>query len=153
MKSIVESISKYKNLNERESNKDETKYITLESYLNKNIKESKKRIESKKLTPIVIGNGKIVVEQYPKKGETIVSTSKVFLKTNGTKIKMIDITGWNRAEVITFMNMIGVDYEINGTGKVLNFNIKVGEVIKEKVIISMESEAKKEDESKEEKEN
>ena len=87
----------------------------------------------------LIGKGKIVVEQYPKKGETIVSTSKVFLKTNGTKIKMIDITGWNRAEVITFMNMIGVDYEINGTGKVLNFNIKVGEVIKEKVIISMES--------------
>lgn len=146
VKSIVESISKYKNLSERESNKDETKYVSLKSYLNKNVIDSSNEITSLGLIPIIIGDGNTIVEQYPKKSDLIVSTSKVFLKTNSEKNIMVDITGWNRAEVITLMNFMNVDYEINGTGKVSNFNIPVGNEINEKIIINLESQVKKEDE-------
>ena len=136
-KSIVESIAKYKNLSERESNKDESKYVTLENYLNTNITETTNKLYSLKLSPIIIGSGDTIIDQYPKKNKNIVIGSKVFLKTNSDIINMIDIIGWNKTEVINLMNFMGVEYEINGTGKVINTNINNGEEIKEKIIINL----------------
>lgn len=137
-KNIVESIAKYKNLSERESNKDESKYVTLKSYLNKNVDNVKEEIESLNLIPIIIGDGNVVTNQYPVNNKNIIINSKVYLKTNGENINMIDISGWTRTEVITLMNFMGVDYEINGTGKVVSTNIAPGNKISEKLIINME---------------
>lgn len=137
-KNIVESIAKYKNLSERESNKDESKYVTLKSYLNKNVDNVKEEIESLNLIPIIIGDGNVVTNQYPVNNKNIIINSKVYLKTNGENINMIDISGWTRTEVITLMNFMGVDYEINGTGKVVSTNIMTGNKISDKLIINME---------------
>lgn len=137
-KNIVESIAKYKNLSERESNKDESKYVTLKSYLNKNVDNVKEEIESLNLIPIIIGDGYVVTNQYPVNNKNIIINSKVYLKTNGENINMIDISGWTKTEVITLMNFMGVDYEINGTGKVVSTNIAPGNKISEKLIINME---------------
>lgn len=137
-KNIVESIAKYKNLSERESNKDESKYVTLKSYLNKNVDNVKEEIESLNLIPIIIGDGNVVTNQYPVNNKNIIINSKVYLKTNGENINMIDISGWTWTEVITLMNFMGVDYEINGTGKVVSTSIMPGNKISEKLIINME---------------
>lgn len=137
-KNIVESIAKYKNLSERESNKDESKYVTLKSYLNKNVDNVKEEIESLNLIPIIIGDGNVVTNQYPVSNKNIIVNSKVYLKTNGENISMIDISGWTKTEVITLMNFMGVDYEINGTGKVVSTNIAPGNKISEKLVINME---------------
>lgn len=137
-KSVVESIAKYKNLSERETNKDETKYITLKNYLNKDINEAKNNISSLGLNPIVIGDGNIVTYQYPQKNKNIIINSKVFLQTNSDKKIMIDINNWTKTEVVSLLNFMKVDYEINGTGKVVGFNIPVGSEINEKLIINME---------------
>lgn len=137
-KNIVESIAKYKNLSERESNKDESKYVILNSYLNKNVDNVKEEIESLNLIPIIIGDGYVVTNQYPVNNKNIIINSKVYLKTNGENINMIDISGWTKTEVITLMNFMGVDYEINGTGKVVSTNIAPGNKISEKLIINME---------------
>ena len=137
-KSIVESIAKYKNLSDRESNKEESKYVVLDNYLNKNKNDVISLLESKGLKPIVVGDGDVVVNQYPIKNKNIIIGSKVYLKTNSDNKNMIDITGWNKTEVINLMNFMEVDYEINGVGKVVSFNIPVGNAISEKVIINME---------------
>lgn len=137
-KSIVESIAKYKNLSDRESNKDENKYVVLDNYLNKNKNDVISLLESKGLKSIVVGDGDVVVNQYPIKNKNIIIGSKVYLKTNSDNKNMIDITGWNKTEVINLMNFMEVDYEINGVGKVVSFNIPVGNAISEKVIINME---------------
>ncbi len=137
-KSIVESIAKYKNLSDRESNKDESKYVVLDNYLNKNKNDVISLLESKGLKPIVVGDGDVVVNQYPIKNKNIIIGSKVYLKTNSDNKNIIDITGWNKTEVINLMNFMEVDYEINGVGKVVSFNIPVGNAISEKVIINME---------------
>ena len=138
-KSIVESIAKYKNLSERESSKDETKYVTLSNYLNKYISDIKSILTDLNLKPIIIGNGDIVVEQYPKKNKNIIIGSNIYLKTNGDKLTMVDITGWTKSEVITLMNFMDVEYEIIGTGKVVSTNILPNAEITEKIIINLES--------------
>ena len=137
-KNIVESIVKYKNLSERESNKDKSKYVYLNNYLNKNINDTKQNLIELGLNPIIIGNGNIVTNQYPNYNKNIIIGSKVYLKTNGDKNIMIDIIGWNKTEVLNLMNYMGVDYEINGSGRVISTSINSGEEIKEKIIINME---------------
>lgn len=136
-KSIVDSIAKYKNLSERESNKDETKYVTLNSYLNKYVSDISLDLKEKGLNPVIIGDGDIIVEQYPKKNKNIVIGSNIYLKTNSDKKIMIDITGFTKSEVKTLMNFMGIEYEITGTGKVIGTNIPVGEEINSKLIITL----------------
>ena len=137
-KNIVEAIAKYKNLSERESNKDESKYVVLDNYLNQNVNGSADNIRKSGLNPIIIGNGDTVIEQYPSNKKNIIQSSKVYLKTNGDKKNMIDIIGWNKTEVITLMNFMEVDYEIVGNGNVISTNINPNEEITGKVIINME---------------
>ena len=60
-------IGKYKNLSDRNSNEDITKYVSLKSYLNKDINTAINELSSLNLVPIIIGDGNIIVEQYPKK--------------------------------------------------------------------------------------
>lgn len=150
IKNVVESISKYKNLSDRVSNKDESKYVDLSSYLNKNIKDVTNELKSLNLTPVKIGDGDTVVYQYPKKNKNIIVGSKVYLKTNSDKKIMLDIRGWTKSEATTLMNIMGVEYEINGTGKVANTNIVPNKEITEKVIINLESEVKKDEKQEEE---
>lgn len=146
-KSIVESIAKYKNLSERESNKDESKYTTLDNYLNEYASDVSNILKEKKLKPIIVGCGDIVIEQFPKQNKNIIIGSNVYLKTNSDKKIMLDIIGWNEANVKTLMNFMGVEYEIKGSGNVVSTNINIGEEINGKVIINMEvkNEQKKEE--------
>ena len=137
-KNIVESIAKYKNITERDSNKDETKFKTLDSYLNKDINEIVNNLTSLGLTPIVIGNGNIIVEQYPKKDASIIIGSKVYLKTNCDKLYMPDLTGFNKTEIKTLMNFMGVKYKINGNNGFISSNYNIGDEIIDEVIINME---------------
>lgn len=137
-KSIVESIAKYKNLSERETNKDENKYVTIKNYLNTSVNTTVTELKNIGLNPIVIGDGDIITKQYPNKDKNIIINSKVYLKTNSDKKIMIDITNWNKTEVINLMNIMNIDYEINGNGKVVNFNIPIGNEITEKLVINME---------------
>jgi len=150
VKTVVESIAKYKNLSERESNKDESKYVTLDNYLNKYVSDVETALKEKNIKPIIIGNGDIVVEQYPKKDKNIIIGSKVYLKTNSENNTMIDIIGWNKSEVITLMNFMGVKYRINGSGKVVNTNIEKGIEITDEIIINLDSTEVKNEEKKEE---
>lgn len=137
-KSIVESIAKYKNLSERETNKDENKYVTIKNYLNTSVNTTITELKNIGLNPIVIGGGDIITKQYPNKDKNIIINSKVYLKTNSDKKIMVDITNWNKTEVINLMNIMNIDYEINGNGKVVNFNIPIGNEITEKLVINME---------------
>jgi len=148
-KNIVESIAKYKNLSERESNKDDSKYVVLDNYINKNIDEVSTTLQSIGLNVLKIGNGSVIIDQYPKKKSNIIIGSNIYLKTNSDELIMLDIIGWNKSEVQTLMNYMGVEYVINGTGKVINTNTPVGNNITEKVIINMERVEVKLDEEKE----
>lgn len=55
VKSVVESIAKYKNLDTRDTDKDLSKIINLTSYINKDITASKDTLTNLGLNVVVIG--------------------------------------------------------------------------------------------------
>ena len=87
------------------------------------------KLESFGLTPIVIGDGEFITEQYPRKDVSALQGSKVFLKTNGNSYTMPNVIGWTKNEVITLAKLLNLSYNVSGYGNVTSVNINAGEVI------------------------
>lgn len=123
----IEEIASYAKLTDNVSNKENEKIITLNNYLSKLTDDSISDIENKKLKPIVIGDGKYVINQYPLKNNEVLSGSKVFIVTNSQDITMPNMIGWSLNDVKTFASLIGLKLEYNGYGYVISQSIGEGE--------------------------
>lgn len=123
----IEEIASYAKLTDNVSNKENEKIITLNNYLSKLTDDSISDIENKKLKPIVIGDGKYVINQYPLKNNEVLSASKVFIVTNSQDITMPNMIGWSLNDVKTFASLIGLKLEYNGYGYVISQSIGEGE--------------------------
>ncbi len=129
VKEVVESVAKYKNLFDKESNEDVSKICEVSNYISKNVDEVNMDISNKGLVPIIIGNGNKVINQFPNKNTSVLKMSKVFIITNAAEYIMPDMTNWSSSEAITFANLIHLSYNIEGYGSVSATSINPGEII------------------------
>lgn len=125
----VEEIANYANLTEEKNDMDKSKIVNITNYINSKIDLSVENIKKLKLEPIVIGDGSTIINQYPRKGSTLVAGNKIFLLTNASTYTMPNIKGWSLTEVISFCNLLGIEYEYEGYGYVKEFNIEVNSEI------------------------
>lgn len=125
----VEEIASYAKLTESKSDADLTKIIKLDNYISTSLETTLEELKNKKINVITIGNGKYIINQYPLKSKTLLSGEKLFLKTNGTEIKMENLTGWSISEVKTYCDIIGLKLEYTGYGYVKSQNIESGTVL------------------------
>lgn len=128
--SLMQNIAKYKNMFEETSqNNSSVTSLKLDSYINKEVADVKKIMEENHINVTVIGNGDKVINQYPNKGETVLSYDRVFLITNGDQGKMPDLLGYSRSDAIYLMKTLGYNYELEGYGYVTAQSIKAGELV------------------------
>lgn len=129
IKKLVESVAKYRNLDERPSDKDASKIVSIGNYLNKSVISSVSKLNGMNVTPIIIGDGDVVVSQYPKSGTITSRNSKVYLVTNGENLIMPNIIGWSSSEVKNLFDLIGVPYQFNGYGYVVSTSLEENAII------------------------
>lgn len=124
IKELVKNISKYKGM--FEDSKTESKGISYEltTYINKNVEEIKKELESNNINVVIIGDGSKVINQYPKKDTSILKGDKVFLITNGMNFTMPDISNWSRYDVVKWCEFVGIECLFDGYGYVINQSIE-----------------------------
>lgn len=134
---VVDEIVKYKNIVSTVEENKEQSIIVLESYLNTDVLSTEEKLKALGLNPVVIGDGKYVVNQYPNKKSHILKGSKVFLKTESQNITMPDVTNWSENEITTFCNFIGLKYTLNGSGHVTSVSIPAGSVIDLSTIVEI----------------
>jgi len=120
--SIINSIIKYKNI-DNETTSTQNNAMTMPSYLNKNVDSVVTELTNFGVTPIVIGDGKKVTNQYPNASSSIVKGDKVFLVTNSTNIVLASIKGWSRTDVQNYCNLIGYKVTFNGYGYVDSYSV------------------------------
>ena len=120
---VMKNIAKYKNINttKKEENKD-IKGYTLDNYINKNKDEVLNDLKSKKLNGIVIGDGDIVVDYYPK--DKAVTNDRIILITNGQNKTMPNMKHWSKREVMYVLDYFKVKYTLTGNGYVKEQSIK-----------------------------
>lgn len=138
VKTVVEEVAKYKNIDEKQDNNYDQEIITLDNYLNTSVEEAEEKIKALRLTPIVVGNGKYVINIYPKKGNKVLAGSKVFVKTSESNYIMPDVTNWSENEIVTFCNFIGLRYNISGYGTVSSQSIEINAPITNESILTVE---------------
>lgn len=125
----IKEIANIVNVTTEQNDVDTSKIIYITQYLSKETTTVSEDLKKKGLTPIVLGNGKYIINQYPLAGSKVISGSKIFLQTNDSVIKMPDVTGWSTNEIIRFCNLIGLKYNLTGYGKVVSTNIAKDTVI------------------------
>lgn len=113
-------------LNEQEIKIVASSSYTLDSYTNQSTSYVSSLLSTNQLTPVVVGDGDIVLSQYPYANTEVASESRVFLKTNGTTITMPSMEGWSRKEAEAFATMADVTIEVDGTGTIYDQSISKG---------------------------
>lgn len=137
-KSVVESIAKYKNLSEHESKVDQNKIITVKNYINYSTEDAKESLDSLGLTPIIIGSGDVIINQSILKNTKVIYGTKILLLTTGSEYLMPDVIGWKSSEIINLANLLKINYNIYGFGKVASSSINPGQIINLEDILNIE---------------
>ena len=121
VKDIVKNISKYYNIYKEQETTTEH-VSTINNYLNQDLDQVVASLKENKITPIVIGTGKTIINQYPL-NKTITSADKVFLLTNSTDYVLPNLTGYSKSDVETLLTLLNVSYTIKGHGYVVKQSI------------------------------
>ena len=104
----------------------ETSTYVLDSYLNQSVQYAQNILTKHQLTPLVIGNGKTILNQYPNAQIEVSAKSRVFLQTDGSTITMPSMIGWSRKEAQAFATMANIDIEFNGIGNIYSQSVSKG---------------------------
>lgn len=126
---VVLESAKTLNLINAISDEDKTKIITLSNLISKETTTTVEKLKLQGLNPIVLGNGKYIINQYPLNNQNVLLASKVFILTNDTTYYMPNVIGWSASEIVTFCNLVGIPYEIKGSGYVKTVTKSFGDVI------------------------
>ena len=147
--SAIESIAKYKGYISNDTNDDTINDVTIENYVNLSSKEVEKDLENKGLDVVLLGDGDRIIRQYPASGTTLLTGDKVFLLTNTKEIIIPDLVGYSRIEAIALLELLDVEYELDGYGFVTEQSIKAGEQITDKIKLTLKQKYEEEEEDAE----
>ena len=144
VKEIIQNIAKYYNIyNEPEDEATSNKEI--KNYINEETETVKKELQSMNITPIILGSGDVITDQYPI-NTTISNSEKVFLITDQTDYVLPDLTGYSRSDLETLFTYLNISYTIKGNGYLKSQSIKSGTKITPDmhIEVALESEIKNE---------
>ena len=144
VKEIIQNIAKYYNIyNEPEDEATSNKEI--KNYINEETEIVKEKLQSMNITPIILGSGDVITDQYPI-NTTISNSEKVFLITNQTDYVLPDLTGYSRSDLETLFTFLNISYTIKGNGYLKSQSIKSGTKITPDmhIEVALESEIKNE---------
>lgn len=137
VKSVIQNISKYKNMFTEITEKKAEKY-TVKSYYGKDIEQVKQELEQNGIKTVVLGKGNKVIKQSILPNIQIASGERIILTTNDVLNTMIDITGWSRKEAVTLFDYLNLNYEFTGYGYVVNQSIPSGTILTKDMSIIVE---------------
>ncbi|WP_412758885.1 penicillin-binding protein [Metabacillus fastidiosus] len=137
---------------DKKTNKVETGE-TLPLLREKTLKEASEIVKEKNFNIVVLGDGDKIIDQFPEAKTSIIANEKVLIQTS-EKVKMPDIIGWSKRDVMKLANLLELELESNGHGFVTKQTIKKGSVIKkgDKLVIQLKDQLPKEKEEDEKEE-
>lgn len=127
-KTLIEDIATYLNIYDDLDSKNKYNY-KVDSYINKNSEDVVKKLKESNVKYVLVGDGRKIINQYPKKRTTLIANEKIFLLTNSTSYKLSNMIGWSRNDVTHYSELIGLNVIYNGYGFVTNMSKTSGSEI------------------------
>lgn len=134
-KTVIKNIVKYMGIYEDTTNTNVLQKYIVGSYTNKKVADIKASLPLVDL--IVIGDGDTVIKQSMSAGSTILANEKLIIITNGSTLTMPTLMGWSRQEAISLLEMLGMKYEINGYGYVVNQSVSSNTIINKEDVVML----------------
>lgn len=123
VKEVVTNIGKYLGTENDPTTSQEVVKYKVPSFLNKDIDQVKGKLEESQIPYQVLGNGKKIVKQYPKKGSKITSKDKVYFVTEDILYKVPNVIGLSSKEAKNILELLGLSVKLEGSGYVVNQSI------------------------------
>lgn len=127
VRTIVSTMNLQDNINQEVI--PEIKAHTLDNFVNEDVSAVVTELEKNGLKPIIIGDGRRVIQQYPRSGQSIITNERVFIKTEGSQITMPNMEGWSFKEVVNYWTLSGVGVEMVGSGFVVEQSVEPGTIL------------------------
>ena len=86
------------------------------------------------LAPVVLGDGKTVIDQSVDSGSKVLPGERLLLLTDSDKIYMPDTTTWSKADLVKLGNMLDVDVKFEGDGYCVSQSLASYEEITDQTI-------------------
>ncbi|MDF9837677.1 MULTISPECIES: penicillin-binding protein [unclassified Breznakia] len=96
-------------------NTNYSQYI-MPSLVNHSLDYVKQKLEGFDVKTYYIGDGTNIISQFPLTGSTVLSKQNIFLLTDGTNIKVPNMSGWSRKDVSIYAKLCGLDVTYTGKG-------------------------------------
>ena len=113
------------------------KEFTLDNYTNYSLESAITKLSKYNMNIVAIGDGDTIINQYPKKGFTLLENGRLFFLTDYQNITMADLTGFNKKEVLAYCDLANIKVNITGSGYVVSQSIKPDEIIDEGDILEI----------------
>lgn len=115
-----------------------TKLKKMPQYVNQSLKASTHDLEKRNMQYVSLGDGEMVVAQYPSSGVELLSNERIILDTGSQEIAMPNLKGWSKRQVNALMQMTGLQIEMKGQGFATSQSVAPGEKIKRNTKLSVE---------------
>lgn len=116
VKSLIQDIEAYYNLTNVRA--DTNSIYMVENYSNRKVNDVKSVLDIQGISYEVLGDGDIIIDQYPTSGNY--ADGKLLLKTNGN-ITETNIKGYSYKQVKHYCKLINATCNITGNGYVTNY--------------------------------
>jgi penicillin-binding protein 2B len=136
-KEMITNITKYLNLFDDGTMKSKVQTYTLDSYKSKQTSKIVSELTEKNIAVTQIGNGDKIIGQYPASGSKLLSYDKVILITNDQVKTIPNLTGWSKKDAINILKLLSVNYEVEGSGYVIEQSIPVGTQITDNMSVKI----------------
>jgi len=140
---ITKDVSKYLNIyDDTATSKIEYKSYVMENYINKKVSYVTKTLSDNKLKHVVLGDGDVVVNQYPKAKDIVSELDRVIIVTNSNNITMPNFVGYSAKDLYAVLSKLNIDYEVEGIGYVVEQSIEESTVLTDKLKLKVKLELK-----------
>ena len=146
VKQLVRQVALVNNYRKNQSAGESLVVITdvndfeLKNFVNHSLDYALSNLESKSNKVIVLGDGSTVIDQYPKSNINILNNQPIFLLSSTNNIRMIDVLGMSKKDILALFDLIGAKYNLVGEGLAVSSSLAIDEMINLNEVIEVQFE-------------
>lgn len=126
------------NTTDTETNYENWQEFEMPALKNHSIEYVENKLKDLDVRPVYVGDGDMVIDQYPK-AENLVSTNQnVFILTNSTNYTLPNMINWSYRDVMIYQELTGLNIVCNGSGVVVSQSVSENSTISSETQIILE---------------
>lgn len=126
------------NTTNTETNYENWQEYEMPALKNHSIEYVEDKLQELDIRPIYIGDGDMILDQYPKAKNPVSTNQNVFILTNSTNYTLPNMINWSYKDVMIYKELTGLNIECNGSGVVVSQSVSENTTVSNETQIILE---------------